>query len=67
MPLIQDEGVEIRVLSGEVQQAIIEESDKFLDKTAAEDPFFAKVLQSQRDFLKGYSSLKEVVQPPIGR
>jgi len=66
LELIQKSKVEYRLLSKEVQDQILQVSSKFLDQEAAKDPFFSKVLQSQRDFLKKYRNFKQSVQPSIG-
>jgi len=64
---IVDSGIEVITLSQEVQDEIIRVSDAFMAEKAAADPFFAKVWQSQQDYLKAYRHMKSVVQPSIGR
>ncbi len=60
---IQAEGLEIIVLSQEMQDEIILVTAELMDVMANEDPFFKKVLTSHRDFLKDYRNLKSLVQP----
>ncbi len=60
---IKDYGIEVAYLPEEVQLEIVRISNEIWDKMAKEDPFFAKVLQSQRDFLEKYRSLMALKQP----
>jgi TRAP-type mannitol/chloroaromatic compound transport system substrate-binding protein len=58
-----DYGVQFVRLPEEVQLEIVRISNEIWDEMAKDDPFFAEVLQSQRDFLKKYRSLMGYKQP----
>jgi len=60
---IKDYGVEVAYLPEEVQLEIVRISNEMWDRMAEEDPFFAKVLESQRDFLESYRGMMELKQP----
>jgi TRAP-type mannitol/chloroaromatic compound transport system substrate-binding protein len=55
-------GTKIHYLDPKVQKQIAEIADKFLDKKAADDPFFAKVLKSQRDWKKSYKAYSDLME-----
>ncbi len=50
----EEYGTKITVLSPEDMKKISEITNRLADEQAAKDPFYAKVLKSQRDFLKEY-------------
>lgn len=60
---IKGYGIEVAYLPEEVQLEIVRISNEIWDRMAEEDPFFAKVLKSQRDFLKSYREMMELKQP----
>ncbi len=66
MSQLENEGVEIILLSQEVQDAVVEASDAYLVEQAAQDEFFKKVWESQKAFLAAYRPYKDQVQPKIG-
>jgi TRAP-type mannitol/chloroaromatic compound transport system substrate-binding protein len=41
----------------------VKKANELYDRKAKEDPFFAKVLANQRDFLKKYRAYKNFTQP----
>jgi len=59
---LQDYGTEVGVLPDEVVKEIVIVANEIWDEMAAEDPFFAKVLKSQRDFLKDYRAMYSMKQ-----
>ena len=63
---IVDSGIEVIILSQDVQDEIVRVSDQFMANEASKDPVFAKVWQSQKDYLQSYRFMKSVVQPAIG-
>ncbi len=54
LQFFRDYGVEIITLSEEVQSEAKRLADEVYDETAAADPFFAKVLNSYREYNKAY-------------
>jgi TRAP-type mannitol/chloroaromatic compound transport system substrate-binding protein len=42
---------------------VVKKANEVYDLKAKEDPFFAKVLAHQRDFLKKYRAYKNFTQP----
>jgi len=58
-----DYGVEFALLPEEVQLEIVRVSNEIWDEMAKKDPFFAKVLKSQREFLSKYRALMGYKQP----
>lgn len=63
MEKFKDYGTEIVILPDQVQAHILERADAMYDRYAAEDAFFAKVINSKREFLDNYRYLKYQVQP----
>ena len=63
LAFFKEKGVEIQYLSPEIQKELAKKSDALMDKKAAADPFFAKVLASQRKFRKGYNNYKKLMTP----
>jgi TRAP-type mannitol/chloroaromatic compound transport system substrate-binding protein len=55
----RDKGVEIITLSPEVQTKAKQLGEEVHNETAAQDPFFAKVLNSMREFRKTWAVYKE--------
>jgi len=60
---LRDYGTEFVYLPESVQIGIVEIANNKYDSIAATDPFFAKVLKSQRDFLTAYRDMKAFAQP----
>ena len=56
-------GTTINYLSPEVQQHMAKLADDFFKKKAAKDPFFAKVLKSQREWQKSYKGYRDMMSP----
>jgi TRAP-type mannitol/chloroaromatic compound transport system substrate-binding protein len=46
-----------------LQKQVVKKANELYDRKAKEDPFFAKVLKSQREFLKKYRAYKDFTQP----
>jgi len=55
-------GTIINYLDPKVQKRLAKIANEFLDKKAAKDPFFAKVLKSQRQWHKSYKSYRELME-----
>ena len=60
---LKEYGVKFYKLPDEVQSEVVKAANKLYDEKAKEDPFFAKVLKSQREFLKKYRAYKNFTQP----
>ena len=56
-------GTKFYHLPDEVQKQVVKKANELYDRKAKDDPFFAKVLQSQREFLKKYRAYKDFTQP----
>ncbi len=56
-------GTQFVSLPEDVQREVVKVANEYYDMKAAEDPFFAKVLESQRDFAKRYRAYKAFTQP----
>jgi len=56
-------GVKSYKLPDEVQKEVVKAANELYDEKAKEDPFFGKVLKSQREFLKKYRAYKDFTQP----
>ena len=56
-------GTKMHKLPEALQKEVVKKANELYDRKAKEDPFFAKVLASQRDFLKKYRSYKDFTQP----
>jgi TRAP-type mannitol/chloroaromatic compound transport system substrate-binding protein len=59
----QKYGTEINYLDPEVQKQLAKIAADFFDKKAEEDPFFAKVLKSQREWMKSYKLYQDLMNP----
>lgn len=57
-------GLHVSKLSPEMIKEIVRIGDEVLDEYAAKDPFFAKVLKSQRDFRKKVEPYADLVRLP---
>ena len=55
-------GTEIHYLDPEVQKQLASMAKIFLDQKAAKDPFFKKVLDSQRDWQKSYKTYSDLME-----
>lgn len=55
-------GTKIHYLDPKVQKQIAQIANEFLDKKAAQDPFFAKVLKSQRSWQKSYKTYYDLME-----
>jgi TRAP-type mannitol/chloroaromatic compound transport system substrate-binding protein len=60
---LRDYGTEFVYVPEDVQTAIVAIANKKYDEIAAEDEFFAKVLESHRSFLIEYRDFKAFAQP----
>jgi len=60
---MQDYGTEIISLTEEIQREVERAAVEYYDELAAKDPFFAEVLQSQREFAKAYRELQNFQYP----
>jgi len=58
-----DMGIEVHSLPDDVIDEIVVVANEFWDEMAADDPFFAEVLQSQRDFLRDFRAMQNLKQP----
>lgn len=56
-------GTKINYISPEVQQQMAKVANEFFDRKAAKDPFFAKVLKSQREWMKSYKVYRDLMNP----
>ncbi len=56
-------GTVINYLDPKVQQQLAKIADEFFDKKAAKDPFFAKVLKSQKAWMKSYKLYRDLMTP----
>jgi TRAP-type mannitol/chloroaromatic compound transport system substrate-binding protein len=63
LAFFKEKGVQIEYLNPEIQRELAKETDQLLDEKAAKDPFFSKVLKSQRDFRAGYANYKKLMTP----
>lgn len=60
-----EKGVEIEYLDPAIQKDLAQKAEALLDRKAAQDPFFAKVLSSQREFRKGYDNYRQLMTPAV--
>jgi TRAP-type mannitol/chloroaromatic compound transport system substrate-binding protein len=60
---IVDMGIEVERLPDDVIEEIVVVANEFWDDMAKDDPFFAEVLKSQRDFLRGFRAMQDLKQP----
>ncbi|MFW6150743.1 MAG: TRAP transporter substrate-binding protein [Chloroflexota bacterium] len=60
---LKEYGTEFVTLPVEVQEEIVELANEKYDEIAQEDEFFARVLESQRDFVAKYREFKAFTQP----
>jgi TRAP-type mannitol/chloroaromatic compound transport system substrate-binding protein len=60
---IVDMGIDVESLPNDVIEEIVIVANEFWDKLAAEDPFFAEVLESQRSFLHDFRAMQNLKQP----
>jgi TRAP-type mannitol/chloroaromatic compound transport system substrate-binding protein len=63
MQQLTDYGTQFVSLPESVQIGIVKIANEKYDQIAAGDPFFAKVLKSQREFLTAYRAMKSFAQP----
>ena len=56
----KDYGNEVLSVPAEVDEAFFKAANEFYDEKAAEDPFFAEVLESQRAFQASYNQIKSL-------
>ena len=61
LSFFREKGIQIEYLDPAIQKELLMKSNALLDKKAAEDPFFSKVLKSQRKFMEGYSSYRDLM------
>lgn len=65
LAFFKEKGVQIEYLDPAIQKDLAEKARVLLDKKAAQDPFFAKVLASQRAFRKGYDNYRQLMTPAV--
>jgi TRAP-type mannitol/chloroaromatic compound transport system substrate-binding protein len=58
-----DMGIQVEHLPDDVIEEIVVVANEFWDEMAEDDPFFAEVLKSQRDFLRGFRAMQNLKQP----
>lgn len=63
MDALKEYGTEFVYLPEDLQREIVKVANEYYDEKAKEDPFFAKVLESQREFAKRYRAFKAFAQP----
>ncbi len=63
MDKLKEYGTKFVYLPEELQKEIVEIANKKYDEIATEDEFFARVLESQRDFANRYRAFKDFEQP----
>lgn len=63
MEKLKQYGTKTYKLPEDVQREVVKRANALYDRKAKEDPFFAKVLQHQRDFLKKFREYKSFTQP----
>jgi TRAP-type mannitol/chloroaromatic compound transport system substrate-binding protein len=63
MDKLKEYGVKFHKLPDEVQKEVVKKANELYDRKAKEDPFFDKVLNHQRAFLKKYRAYKDFCQP----
>ncbi len=63
MDKLKEYGTKTHKLPEDVQKEIVKKANELYDRKAKEDPFFAKVLNHQREFLKKYRAYKSFTQP----
>lgn len=61
----KEKGVQIEYLNPAIQKSLAQKATALMDKKAAADPFFAKVLASQREFRKSYDNYRKLMTPQI--
>ena len=60
---LRDKGIQVYSLPDDVIKEIVAVSNEMWDKMAKDDPFFAKVLQSQRSFLQDFRAMQTLKDP----
>ncbi len=65
LSFFKDKGVQIEYLYPAIQKELLVKTNALLDKKAADDPFFAKVLTSQRKFMESYSTYNNLMTPNV--
>ncbi len=65
LDFFKEKGVQIEYLDPSIQKELAKKAEVLLNKKAAQDPFFAKVLKSQRDFRKGYDNYRQLMTPAV--
>lgn len=63
LEFFEKKGVNIIYLDPEIQKNLYAKSLALMEKKAADDPLFAKVWESQKEFRKGYNSYKKLMTP----
>lgn len=63
MEKLKQYGTKMHKLPENVQKEVVKRANELYDRKAKEDPFFAKVLNHQRDFLKKFREYKSFTQP----
>lgn len=65
LAFFKEKGIQIEYLDPAIQKALQVKATALLDKKAADDPFFAKVLASQRKFRTGYNQYTDMMTPAV--
>lgn len=65
LAFFKDKGIQIEYLDPTIQKDLLVKANALLDKKAADDPFFAKVLASQRNFRVGYDTYTDLMTPSV--
>jgi len=60
---LEEKGIDIHQLPDNVIEEIVRVSNEMWDEMAADDPFFAEVLESQRDFLRNFRAMQDLKEP----
>jgi len=58
-----DAGIQAESLPDDVIAEIVVVANEMWDEMAKDDPMFAKVLKSQRDFLRDFRAMQTLKQP----
>jgi TRAP-type mannitol/chloroaromatic compound transport system substrate-binding protein len=61
LAFFKEKGIQIEYLDPAIQKELLVKSNALLDRKAAEDPFFSKVLDSQRKFMTSYRNYQDLM------
>ena len=65
LAFFKEKGIQIEYLDPAIQQDLKTKATALLDKKAAADPFFKKVLDSQRKFRGTYNQYRDLMTPAV--